>query len=384
MALDPRLSLAVQPNIGNTFQNALLNVQGVETLQRQREQAPLQNRLLEAQVGGAEAQQQQQQQANRFQSIAFGAAEILPDLKSGNFEGANLKLQARRANLIQQGLPTEATDNAINLLSTDPSQLLNRTNEVIQIAQQRGILKAPTAASTRSSAPITDPVTGQVSIPTFNPATNTVELLPVEGAIQLTPQQKVDLEIEQAQGKATATQRASRISDITREMSERNRSARRGAINLSQAATLIDQAEQGVAGASKVRLAKLFPGIDVSSEAALSQSLTNLALDELQKFKGPTTDFEFQKTEQIAGTLGDSKTANKAKVASLQRANWFTQRESRQFNDWIKAGKNPDTFGFDFGEQIKTKKGNFSLQDLQDTAVSNNISIQETIKRLDK
>ena len=270
------------------------------------------------------------------------------------------------------------------MLANNPQELLQKTNEVIGVAQQQGILNASTSASTRSSAPITDPVTGQVSIPTFNPATNAVDLLPIEGAVQLTPRQRVDLEIEQAQGKAQATQRATRVSEITKEMSLRNRTAKRGAINLSQAATLIEQATQGVAGASKVRLSKLFPSIDVSSEAALSQSLTNLALDELQKFKGPTTDFEFQKTEQIAGTLGDSKTANRAKVASLQRNNWFTQRESKQFQDHVKAGKNPDTFGFDFGEQIKTKRGNFSLQDLQDTAVSNNISIQETLKRLDK
>ena len=104
----------------------------------------------------------------------------------------------------------------------------------------------------------------------------------------------------------------------------------------------------------------------------------------MQKFKGPTTDFEFQKTEQIAGTLGDSKAANRAKVASLQRANWFNQREFEQFQAHIKAGKSPDTFGFNFTEQVKTKRGLFSLQDLQDTAVDNNITIEETIKRLNK
>jgi len=197
-------------------------------------------------------------------------------------------------------------------------------------------------------------------------------------------QEVSDIAVTEARGKAEATQRAKRVSDITTELSTRSREAKRADINLAQAATLVERAQQGATGASKLRLAKLFPGIDVSNEAALSQSLTNLALDQLQKFKGPTTDFEFGKTEEIAGTLGDSKTANRAKVASLQRANWFTQRESQQFREHIKAGKNPDTFGFDFGEQIKTKKGNFSLQDLQDTAVSNNISIKETIKRLNK
>jgi hypothetical protein len=131
-------------------------------------------------------------------------------------------------------------------------------------------------------------------------------------------------------------------------------------------------------------LSKLFPGIDASDEAALSQSLTNLALDELQKFSGPTTDFEFQKTEEIAGTLGDSRAANAAKVASLQRANWFVKREAEQFRDHVKSGGDPDAFAFDFDEQIKTKKGTFSLQDIQDTALANNFTIEQTVKELNK
>ena len=124
MAIDPRISLATQGNIGNTFQNALLNVQGVENLQQTRAEAPLRSRLLEAQVGGAEASATQQAQTNRFQSIAFGASEILPDLRSGNFEGAMQKLQTRRTQNIQQGLDNIETDNAIALLQSNPDQLL--------------------------------------------------------------------------------------------------------------------------------------------------------------------------------------------------------------------------------------------------------------------
>jgi len=170
MAIDPRLSLATQPNIGNTFQNALLNVQGTENLFERREQAPLRNRLLQAQVGGAEAQQQEQQQLNRFQSIAFGASEILPDLRSGNFAGVAQKLQARRSQLIQQGRDTTETDNALQTLSEDPARLLQQTNEVIGVAQQQGILKAPAAADRtkfigtpqRISRQVPDPVTGEL------------------------------------------------------------------------------------------------------------------------------------------------------------------------------------------------------------------------------
>jgi hypothetical protein len=145
MATDPRIALATRANIGNTFQNALLNVQGAENLFERREQQPLRNRLLEAQVGGAEAGVQQQEQLNRFQSVAFGAAEILPNLKSGNFEGVQQQLEARRSQLIQQGRDTTETDNALNTLRTNPQALLTQVNEVMSVAQQQGILKAPTA-----------------------------------------------------------------------------------------------------------------------------------------------------------------------------------------------------------------------------------------------
>ena len=104
----------------------------------------------------------------------------------------------------------------------------------------------------------------------------------------------------------------------------------------------------------------------------------------MQKFKGPTTDFEFSVTEDIAGSLGSGASANIARLASLERANWFADRESQQFNDHIKGGHDPDEFFFNFNELVTPKKGgkSYSLQSLQDTAVSNHISINEVIKRL--
>jgi hypothetical protein len=141
-----------------------------------------------------------------------------------------------------------------------------------------------------------------------------------------------------------------------------------------------------VAGRGKLALARFFPGIDASDEGALTSAFKSLALDELQKFKGPTTDFEFAVTEDIAGSLGNSASANTARLASLERANWFADRESQQFNDHVKAGHDPDEFFFNFNELVTPKKGgkSYPLQSLQDTAVANHISIDEVIKRLSR
>ena len=199
-----------------------------------------------------------------------------------------------------------------------------------------------------------------------------------------TLQSVADIAVAEAQAKAQSTQRASRVSQITSELSDRNRNSSRESVKLNQAFKLAQNAEQGLTGASKIQLAKLFPNIDVTNEALLSQSLTGLALEQLQNFKGPTTDFEYGIAEQIAGKIGDSKSANVARLKSLQRANWFNRREFDQFQKYVSQGKDPDTFGFDFGARVNTKKGDFSLQDLQDTAVENNLTIEEVIKRLDQ
>lgn len=400
MAIDPRLSLEVRGprDINQVFQNALLNAQRFQNVQQTREQAPLRNRLLQAQTGQAEATLTREQQLNRFRSVAFGATEILPDLASGNFAGANQKLQARRAQLIRDNLPTAETDNAIRLLQEDPDTLLGQVRQIIQVGEQQGLLKPAVGAGGLASAKteIFDDGTVIQSLPdktvqVTNPAGQIVtgqerlDTLQRSSQFRLGIQEKeADIAVRKAQEIATATQRASRVSSITKELSTRNRNAARESIKLNQALNVAGTAEQGLTGSVKLRLAKLVPGIDVTNEALLAQSLKSLALDQLQNFKGPTTDFEFGVTEDIAGKLGDPRTANIARIKSLQRAAWFNQREFKQFQKHIKAGKDPDTFGFNFGEQIKTKRGEFSLQDIQDTAVENNLSIEETIKRLNQ
>lgn len=400
MAIDPRLSLAVRGprDINQVFNNALLNAQGFQNIQQQREQAPLRNQLLQAQVGAAESQQTRQEQLNRFQSVAFGASEILPDLAAGNFTGVSQKLTARRARLVSEGSDTAETDNALRLLQEDPNQLLGEVQQIIQVGQQQGILKAPVGAGGLASAKteilddgtviqalpggetqVRDPsgqiVTGQERLDTLQ-RSNEFRISQQE--------EEANVAIRKAQRIAGATQRESRISGIRKELGERNRGAAREQIRLNQALKVAGTAEQGTAGAAKLRLAKLFPSIDVTNEALLDQTLGQLTLDQLAKFKGPTTDFEFGKAQATVGGLGDPKTANIARLKSLQRANWFNKREFDQFNKHTKAGGDPDSFSFNFGEPVKTKRGVFTLQDIQDTAVENNLSIEETIKRLNQ
>lgn len=247
----------------------------------------------------------------------------------------------------------------------------------------------------KSFAPITDPETGQISIPTLDPNTGKSTLVPVEGAVGITPEQKRSQEVAQAEElskvgvsetrqKETIKRKVARTSEIIKEMSERNRGAARQQRALKQALTLAQNASQGLTGVAKLQLSRLIPGIDSGDEAGLDSALKQLSLELLSSFKGPTTDFEFGVTESIAGALGQSKESNMARLKSLERARFFNERESKQFQDFIKANGDPDNFRFDFSETVKTKKGPFTLESIQATAVHENLTIEETIERLNK
>ncbi len=247
----------------------------------------------------------------------------------------------------------------------------------------------------KSSAPITDPNTGQIGFPTFNPNTGEAELIPVEGAIGQTSEQKSQQEIKQKKAlsevdisatkrKETIKRKVARTSELIKEMSERNRGAARQQRALKQALTLAQNASQGLTGVAKLQLSRLIPGIDSGDEAGLDSALKQLSLELLSSFKGPTTDFEFGVTESIAGALGQSKESNIARLKSLERARFFNERESKQFQDFTKANGDPDNFRFDFSETVKTKKGPFTLESIQATAVHENLTIEETIERLNK
>jgi hypothetical protein len=413
MAIDPRISLAAQPiDLANLFAKNQANELGRAEITQQREQAPFRNRLLELQTGLAEAQQPGQLQVAqeaaspiaqlnrrdkaRLQSVAQAAQELSPLLEANDFAGARSQLIARKARLVKLNLPTETTDESLELLSGNPDLLRQRTAQAITLGQQAGFLKGARTASTKAFAPIVDPATGELGIPTFDPATGQAGFQQVPGApVQQTSAQKREAEIKErlkiseiavteTERKAVITQRVKRSSAIKKELSERNRSAARSGRTLRQALTLAQKANQGFTGAAKLQLSRLLPGVDASNEAALDATLRTLALEQLQQFKGPTTDFEFGVTESISGSLGQSQSANIARIKSLDRARFFNEREFKQFDDHVKSGGDPDSFSFNFGEPVKTKKGVFTLQDIQDTAVQNNLTIEETIKRLNK
>ncbi len=406
MVLDPRISLAATaPNLQSSmelFQNTLTQQQNREAQRQQMQQqaalAPFQQQIAQQQAQAGQLEVNQARQNQRLLNIHQTGQQLKPFLDSGDIQGAQNFLLNNMSGIqsrIEQGSGENIDDSMEVLQRLQQGDVQGVQRDISALSNIVGQQQKQFAL--QSNAPITDPVTGQVSTPVFNPATGQTKLVPIEGAIKETPtkiaereqrsaKKLAQLDIETTAKKEAVKKTAARTSSLKAEFSERRRQAARSKRKISEAKKLAERATQGLLGAGKVQLGRVFPGIDAKDEAGLAGALKSLALDELSKFKGPTTDFEFRVTEDIAGSLGDGASANKARLASLERASWFADRESKQFNDHIKAGHDPDEFFFNFNELITPKKGgkSYSLQDLQDTAVANHISVDEVIKRLSR
>ena len=399
--IDPRISLAAQaPQFGvgsaiNIFENALMNSQTRDLRQKQDARAAELHPLnVEATQQGVETNQQaldtnrEQRIVKSLNDFAVGNASIIADAVNTK-DPAKLQdaLIKRRSQLVSQGLPTETTDEGIAMLGQGNidgvvSALKDGVNLYNQGQGRQGDSNMP--------ASIQETLWFNEQTPEVQAAhlqTKRGEQPTFEDQLEF-KQAEADIDIATTEKKENIKNKASRTSALVKQYSTDRRAAKTSMVKLRNVTKLMDGATQGVPGQVKLLASRFFPGIDASDEGALSSGFKSLALDELQKFKGPTTDFEFAVTEDITGSLGQGASANKARVASLKRAAWFSNRQAEQFDRWVDAGHNPDRYAFNMDELVTFGKGDtgltLSLQDIQDTAVANHMSIEEVMGKYSK
>lgn len=150
MAIDPRISLAADAgDLSNVIPSALQTFRLAQQATQQAEQAPLQNRLLEAQVAQAEAaqptalEQFDVGQQNRLRSIATFAQGIIPQIESGDLSGAKTALESRFRALDEQGINTEDTVEAIGTFNRDPQAFLEDARGAVNLAREQGLIRDP-------------------------------------------------------------------------------------------------------------------------------------------------------------------------------------------------------------------------------------------------
>jgi hypothetical protein len=386
--IDPRISLLARaPDLGQTFNNIQNRLNSRQTRQQNTQ-------LFDMKMAQGQQQMQDDRDNRRLRSVAeFSTTDILPNINNPQLLASKLQQRIVMMDNDPNMDSTESREALAQLQSGDIQGLQRDAQASIQLFNMRNGQQKQ--VSEKFFAPQTDQTTGQQYVTKVNPNTGVGERIDIQGSIQPTNAQTLqseteaaqvaaDLEIRTKKTIATNNARVSRTSTMKQDFSESRKLAARSNRKVLAAQKLVSQASQGLGGVAKLQLSRVFPNIDASNEGALGSAFKSLSLDELQKFKGPTTDFEFAVTEDIAGSLGQGAFANQARLASLERNNWFVNRESEQFDKHIKDGHDPDQFAFNINEIITPKKGgkSYTLQSIQDTAVANHINIDEVIKRL--
>ena len=204
--IDPRISLAgVVPSNApalQLFNNALTSASNRSIAQEQAaRQAELQPLLMQQNQQAVDQNQlaiSQAREANRLSSIHETGQRIRPLLESGNVAGAQAflidniaRLQARK----EAGENVDTTESAEALVKLQNGDVQGLIGDIDAVSGIISGIAGQKRFATKSSAPIIDPETGQVSIPVFDPNTNQASLVPVEGAVRETPSAKREADV---------------------------------------------------------------------------------------------------------------------------------------------------------------------------------------------
>jgi hypothetical protein len=150
MAIDHRIiqQIGVRNNAPalNMFQNTLSQVQNRNIQQQQADQSaalqPFRQQLLEQQVAQGQQQQTQGRQQQILKSVndfALGNRSLIQNAQStGDFTGLRNAMLQRREQLIQQGLPTETTDEGIALIDAGQGgQVISALGDSVNLFNQQ-------------------------------------------------------------------------------------------------------------------------------------------------------------------------------------------------------------------------------------------------------
>jgi len=199
MAIDPRISLTPAPtiNVGERFGQALRNVQGYDNLQQNRQLAPLKQQAAQMNI---DMLSQQQTQANDPLNIEAQNIQQMQVIGADYAQGLNQALATGNQEVVAQFIQSKAQQynkipEVVQGITQDLQQLLTPTGmQELQAEVNTSLQGNQQQASRKSYAPLTLS-DGSVGIPVYNPNDNTSELVTVQGATQLTPEQKQQAEL---------------------------------------------------------------------------------------------------------------------------------------------------------------------------------------------
>jgi hypothetical protein len=195
--------------------------------------------------------------------------------------------------------------------------------------------------------------------------------------VDMTPEESAALKVREARETESA-KLDERLQDETLRSWRESRSLNTKIKNdLSIAEKVIDSATQGLMAPLASFASRVGLPVDMTQEGALEAVMTNFAMNELAKFKGPSTDFEFGVSERIGGRLSDSRTSNKAKINLLKARTWLEEQRQRQFADYRQQkGVKPSEFSFDENKIVKVGNKEMPIAKAFDLKVNEALGIE--------
>lgn len=222
---------------------------------------------------------------------------------------------------------------------------------------------------------------------------------------EFSKENEADKQIRVAGNEEKIAQRANRTKTINaknQEFSEISSLNNAQKSKMAEVESILNRGEfqGGVPQWAKQKLSQLFGKGDWSDASVVYSALNSLAMDELQKFKGPTTDFEFTRSEKTFGGEFDTRESLEAKLRAQDRGIWAQGQKDIAFQEFIKDdNNNPNSFRYDIlggeaGKQpfkfsgnksFKNAKGNeMTVNEIYMGAVKNDMKVEDFVKELNK
>lgn len=154
MAVNPLIALQTKSPV-SSFSNILTNVGEIEKQKQIREEAPARQQLMQAQADVATSkvptaiEEFSREDLAVNKSIADISRQIIPDLQAGKTDAVAQKLQDRLVSLREKGINTTNTEKAIEMLQTNPEELLRGSRNAVAVDE--GLNRPATTDTVQSS-----------------------------------------------------------------------------------------------------------------------------------------------------------------------------------------------------------------------------------------
>lgn len=330
-------------NLGQRFAQTLQNLQSIDSIQQNRQRAPLQNRLLELGVELQEAQQpvqlqqldrassplsQFQMDQQQLQQIGISTAQSLkPAFDSNNRLGVISGLTNTLNQMTEIGAPSDviaSIQEDIQQAQTPQGfeQLRQENESLLQVSGITAMAQAQTAS--------------QRDFQTFKRLENEAKATPSTdddiaaeqfgrqaGFVRPTEKQKADIKVSEAERKEIAKSNAKRKQGFIDSGVE----AADSVANIKRSIALLDTVKTGGLDRASFRIRQAF-GVEGADEGELSANLGRSVLAQLKPIFGAAfTAAEGERLERIEAGFGRSPETNKRLLSSALK---IAERASRR------------------------------------------------------